>query len=99
MIKIWQLRPYWPKSRVALRHEVGVKRLTDVLQQVEALAEPADAGQVVPKFDQPWVRELIHPPLRIVYRLDCQQVWIACVWRREPLPGRSAARQPGLPGI
>ena len=41
--------------------------------------------QVVPKFDQPFLRELIHPPFRTVYRRDSQRVRIVRVWRSERL--------------
>jgi len=40
---------------------------------------------VVPEFDQPFLRELIHPPFRIVYRRDPKRVRIVRVWRSERL--------------
>ncbi|PIQ97459.1 MAG: addiction module toxin RelE, partial [Nitrospinae bacterium CG11_big_fil_rev_8_21_14_0_20_56_8] len=39
----------------------------------------------VPEFDQPFLRELIHPPFRIVYRRDPQRVRMVRVWRSERL--------------
>ena len=40
-------------------------------------------GRVVPEFEQPFLRELIHPPLRIVYRREPRRVRIVRVWRSE----------------
>ena len=40
---------------------------------------------IVPEFDQPFLRELIHPPFRIVYRRDPQRLRIVRVWRSERL--------------
>ncbi|MDZ7799805.1 MAG: hypothetical protein U5K81_03285 [Trueperaceae bacterium] len=39
----------------------------------------------MPEFDQPFLRELIHPPFRIVYRRDPQRLRIVRVWRSERL--------------
>jgi toxin ParE1/3/4 len=40
---------------------------------------------VVPEFEQPFLRELIHPPFRVVNRRDAQRVRIVRVWRSERL--------------
>jgi len=40
-------------------------------------------GRVVPEFEQPFLRELIHPPFRIVYRREPRRVRIVRVWRSE----------------
>ena len=42
-----------------------------------------DMGRVVPEFDQPFLRELIHLPFRVVYRRDPRRVRIVRVWRSE----------------
>ena len=47
--------------------------------------QPSRMGRVVPEFDQPFLRELIHPPFRIVYWRDPQRVRIVRVWRSERL--------------
>ena len=65
--------------------EVGKRLVSEVFQRVEALANHPDMGRVVPEFDQPFLRELIHPPFRIVYRRDAQRVRIVRVWRSERL--------------
>ncbi len=65
--------------------EAGVRLVEEVLQKIQALARHPDMGRVVPEFDQSFLRELIHPPFRIVYRRDPQRVRIARVWRSERL--------------
>lgn len=42
-------------------------------------------GRKVPEFDTPKLRELIHPPFRIVYRydMDAQKISVVRVWRSE----------------
>ena len=42
-------------------------------------------GRIVPEFDQPFLRELIRPPFRIVYRRDPRRVRVVRVWRSERL--------------
>ncbi|MCB1696620.1 MAG: type II toxin-antitoxin system RelE/ParE family toxin [Halioglobus sp.] len=65
--------------------EVGARLVDEIFQRVEALANHPDMGRVVPEFDQSFLRELIHPPFRIVYRRDTLRVRIVRVWRAERL--------------
>jgi plasmid stabilization system protein ParE len=65
--------------------DVGDRLVVEVFQRVQALADHPDLGRVVPEFDQPFLRELIQPPFRIVYRRDPQRVRIVRVWRSERL--------------
>ncbi|MCG5517081.1 MULTISPECIES: type II toxin-antitoxin system RelE/ParE family toxin [unclassified Ectothiorhodospira] len=65
--------------------DVGHRLVRDTLKQIEVLADHPDAGRVVPEFDQPFLRELIRPPFRIVYRKDRESVHIVRVWRSERL--------------
>jgi len=65
--------------------EVGGSLVEEVFRRVEALAEYPDMGRVVPEFDQPHLRELIHPPFRIVYRRDPTLVRVVRVWRSDRL--------------
>lgn len=64
---------------------VGARLISEIFQRVEALHEHPHSGRVVPEFDQPFLRELIHPPFRIVYRREPKQVRILRVWRSERL--------------
>ena len=65
--------------------DIGDGLVADVFQRLEALGEFPDMGRVVPEFDQPHLRELIHPPFRIVYRRDPSHVRVVRVWRSERL--------------
>ena len=53
-----------------------------VFHAVEHLADLPKAGRVVPEFDDPNIREVIHRPCRIVYRVKAQErmVEIARIW-------------------
>lgn len=65
--------------------EVGKRLVAEVFQRVEALVDHPDMGRIVPEFGQSFLRELIHPPFRIVYRHDTDQIRIVRVWRSERL--------------
>ena len=71
--------------------DVGDRFVQEIVTRAEALGDHPEMGRIVPEFDQPFLRELIHPPFRIVYRRDPKYVWIVRVWRSERLlllPGR-----------
>ena len=65
--------------------EVGERLVGEIVSDIEALADHPDLGRIVPEFDQPFLRELIRPPFRIVYRRDPKQVRVVRVWRSERL--------------
>jgi plasmid stabilization system protein ParE len=60
-------------------------RFGEIASRIEALREHPELGRIVLEFDQTFLRELIHPPFRIVYRRDPKQVRIVRVWRSERL--------------
>ena len=63
--------------------EVGVRIVAEIVNRVEELGDHPDLGRVVPEFNQRYLRELIHPPFRFVYRRDTNTVRIVRVWRGE----------------
>ena len=63
--------------------ETGERLLTELLAQVDRLATFPASGRVVPEFGMAALRELIHPPYRIVYRLDDDLIRVVRVWRSE----------------
>jgi len=65
--------------------EVGDRLVAEIFQQLERLVDHPELGRVVPEFDQPFLRELIHPPFRIVYRRDPVRIRVVRVWRSERL--------------
>lgn len=65
--------------------DVGDRFVEDIVARVEALGDHPELGQIVPEFSQRFLRELIHPPFRIVFRRDPKHVRIIRVWRSERL--------------
>ena len=65
--------------------ETGEQLLRETIDRIEVLAEHPEMGRIMPPFEQPFLRELIRPPFRIVYRRDPKHVHIVCVWRSERL--------------
>lgn len=64
---------------------VGERFVAEVFERVETLEQYPDLGRVVPEFGQSFLRELIHPPFRIVYRRDVNRIRVVRVWRSERL--------------
>jgi len=75
-----QIRAWYVEQ---LAPEVGERLVREMVAQVERLADCPESGRVVPEFDLAPLREIIHPPFRIVYRLDGDRVRVVRVWRSE----------------
>lgn len=65
--------------------DVGERFISGIFQRVEMLEKHPEMGRIVPEFEQPFLRELIQPPYRIVYRHDSGKVSIVRIWRSERL--------------
>lgn len=65
--------------------EVGDRLIDEIFQSIEALADHPDMGRIVPEFEQQFLREIILPPFRVVYRRDVGHVRIVRIWRSERL--------------
>ena len=65
--------------------QVGERLLGEIVAVVERLADFPESGRVVPEFGVEGLREIVHPPFRIVYRLEAERVRIVRVWRSERL--------------
>ena len=77
-----EIRDWYTAEQVP---EVGDRLVAEVFERVEVLADHPDIGRIVPEFGQPFLRELIHTPFRIVYRRDPQRIRVVRVWRSERL--------------
>ena len=77
-----QIREYYLEQQVP---EVGDRFVREIIALIEDLSSHPDKGRVVPEFNQSKLRELVHPPYRIVYRRDPQSLSIVRVWRSERL--------------
>lgn len=62
---------------------VGERLVAEIFERLDTLHDHPDIGRVVPEFDQPMLREVIHPPFRIVYRRESRRVRIVRIWRGE----------------
>lgn len=72
--------------------EVGRRLVSEIFERVEAVRDNPDMGRIVPEFGQKYLRELIHPPFRIVYKCEAKKVRVVRVWRSErllKLPGEA----------
>ena len=65
--------------------DVGRRIAAEIVARIETLGDLPDSGRIVPEFNQPAIRELIHPPFRIVYRRGAAHVQVVRVWRSERL--------------
>ena len=59
--------------------------LKEIITQIERLAGFPESGRIVPEFGIANLREIIHAPFRIVYRLDGNKIKIVRVWCSERL--------------
>jgi len=65
--------------------DVGERVIRELFSRTEQLTDFPESGRIVPEFDVITIRELIHPPFRLVYRIDPANIWIIRVWRSERL--------------
>ncbi len=65
--------------------DVGSKFVVEIIRSIESLQDHPDMGRIVPEFGQSFLRELIHPPFRIVYRREQKKIRVIRVWRSERL--------------
>jgi plasmid stabilization system protein ParE len=77
-----EIREYYLERQVP---EVGDRFVGEIICLIEDLPSHPGRGRVVPEFNQSKLRELIHPPFRIVYRHDPHGLSIVRVWRSERL--------------
>ena len=82
-----EIRRYYQEQGVP---EIGERLVSEAMGHIEHLADHPDLGRVVPEFGADSLREIIHPPFRIVYWREPARVNIIRVWRAE--------RQLRLPG-
>jgi plasmid stabilization system protein ParE len=65
--------------------EVGLKIVASIIEHIQTLKRNPEIGRVVPEFGETKIREVIHPPFRIVYLKEQYSVHIVRVWRSERL--------------
>ena len=65
--------------------EIGERLVRELFTRTAQLSKFPESGRIVPEFGVKTIRELIHPPFRLVYRIDSTTIWIVRVWRSERL--------------
>ncbi|PID42247.1 MAG: addiction module toxin RelE [Proteobacteria bacterium] len=65
--------------------QIGQDFVAAIVEHVETLATHPRIGRIVPEFDDDSIRELVHPPFRIVYLHQSESINIIRVWRSERL--------------
>lgn len=65
--------------------DVGERLMREIFIRTEQLVDFPESGRIVPEFGVTTIRELIHPPFRLVYRNDPAFIRIVRVWRSERL--------------
>ncbi len=64
---------------------IGEEFVVSIVGHIETLIDNPDRGRMVPEFGDKKIRELIHPPFRIVYLRESDSVHVLRVWRSERL--------------
>ena len=65
--------------------QIGQDFVTAIVEHIETLSIHSEIGRVVPEFSDESIRELIHPPFRVVYLRENKLINIIRVWRSERL--------------
>jgi toxin ParE1/3/4 len=65
--------------------DVGERIVSELLRHIDRLADYPDIGRIVPEFETANLRELIHPPFRVVYWREADRMSVIRVWRSERL--------------
>lgn len=65
--------------------DIGQKFVNAILNNVQRLRDHPDSGRKVPELNQDRIREIIHPPFRVVYLRNASSVNLVRIWRSERL--------------
>jgi len=65
--------------------QIGRDFVVSIIAHVQMLVDNPDIGRIVPEFDEPKIRELIHAPFRVVYLREPTSIHVIRVWRSERL--------------
>lgn len=65
--------------------QIGQDFVASIVEHVGTLALHPDIGREVPEFNDESIRELIHPPFRVVYLRETKSIKVIRVWRSERL--------------
>lgn len=73
---------------IALDHiPAAIKWAEDVFKYCEQLSAQPESGRIVPEFNRPEIRELIHENYRLVYEVRSNRIDMLTIWHtRQSLP-------------
>ncbi len=74
------IKEYYKKEGVPY---IGKQFVSSIIEHIQTLRDHPDIGRMVPEFDEPKIRELIHSPFRIVYLREQRSIHVVRVWRSE----------------
>lgn len=63
--------------------KIGTDTVSTIIKHAQVLLKHPEIGRKVPEFNDENIREIIHPPYRIVYLKEIKTVQIIRVWRSE----------------
>ena len=63
--------------------QVGRELVSKIIERIESLSDHPEIGRIVPEFENQNIRELVHPPFRIVYTTSESIIFVVRVWRSE----------------
>lgn len=72
----------------------GRRLVSEIIKKSERLSKHPDSGRMVPEFGMAFLREVIYPPFRVVYRRDPHQISVIRVWRSERIIGFTELQEP-----
>jgi plasmid stabilization system protein ParE len=77
-----EIKTYYQQQGVP---EIGRQFVNSLLKKVRMLRDYPDSGRKVPEFNKEHIREIIHPPFRVIYLRDALTINLVRVWRSERL--------------
>ncbi|HXL73973.1 MAG TPA: type II toxin-antitoxin system RelE/ParE family toxin [bacterium] len=89
--------PDWVHPKLATRlvgSQQGRRLVSEIIKKSERLSKHPDSGRMVPEFGMAFLREVIYPPFRVVYRRDPHQISVIRVWRSERIIGFTELQEP-----
>lgn len=87
------IKAYYLEQDVA---EIGLDFVVTIFEHTETLIDHPDIGRVVPEFGEAHIRELIHPPFRIVYLRGLNSAQVIRIWRSERLLDINEVNEPPI---
>ena len=77
-----EIKEYYEEEGVP---QAGERFIKLILDHIQTLIDNPDIGRVVPEFEDERIRELIHPPFRVVYLRELDSIHVVRMWRSERL--------------